>query len=79
MANLTFAERCALSENCLPESEYREQLIKLHRHMLAKIDKLESYRQEVRNAYCDVREAEYEEFVEIPNEEWDTLVVAING
>jgi hypothetical protein len=42
MSTQTFAERCAISEQCLPDAPYRAMLTKLHREMLAEIERLEA-------------------------------------
>jgi hypothetical protein len=40
MTNMTFAERCTLSEQCLPDAPYRAMLTKLHGEMLQEIERL---------------------------------------
>ena len=40
MSKPTFAERCALSEQCLPDAPYRAMLTKLHSEMLLEIERL---------------------------------------
>jgi hypothetical protein len=42
MTNMTFAERCKLSEQCLPDAPYRAMLTKLHQEMLQEINRLQS-------------------------------------
>jgi uncharacterized membrane protein len=37
MSKLTFKERCAISEQCLPDAPYRDMLTKLHGEMLAEL------------------------------------------
>lgn len=39
--NMTFEERCRLSERCVPVSEYRTRLAGLHKDMLGRIKELE--------------------------------------
>jgi hypothetical protein len=39
---MNFEQRCALAQNCLPQSEYRNWLTALHNEMLARIADLES-------------------------------------
>jgi hypothetical protein len=40
MTNMTFAKRCTLSEQCLPDAPYRAMLTKLHGEMLQEIERL---------------------------------------
>jgi hypothetical protein len=42
MTKKTFAERCTLSEQCLPDAPYRAMLTKLHQEMLQEINRLQS-------------------------------------
>jgi hypothetical protein len=42
MTTKTFAERCALSEQCLPDAPYRAMLAALHKDMLLEIDRLKA-------------------------------------
>lgn len=39
------AHRCDVSEKCLPDSEYKNRLIELHKEMLDKIKELTFYRE----------------------------------
>lgn len=41
MMNTTFAERCAISEQCLPTAPYRDMLSRLHADMLSEIEHLQ--------------------------------------
>jgi hypothetical protein len=40
MSTQTFADRCTLSEQCLPDAPYRAMLTKLHVEMLQEIERL---------------------------------------
>jgi len=40
MTTKTFAERCTLSEQCLPDAPYRAMLTKLHVEMQAEVERL---------------------------------------
>ena len=42
MTTPTFAQRCAISEQCLPDAPYRAMLTKLHAEMLAEIGRLQA-------------------------------------
>jgi hypothetical protein len=42
MSAQTFADRCALSELCLPDAPYLDMLTKLHSEMLQEIERLKA-------------------------------------
>ena len=52
----TFAQRCAISEQCLPDAPYRAMLTKLHAEMLAEIGRLQAA-QKSREQHIALRDA----------------------
>ena len=47
MTTPTFAQRCKLATDCLPQAEYRNRLERLHADMLAEIDQLRAHVQAI--------------------------------
>jgi len=58
MRTQTFADRCTLSEQCLPDAPYRAMLTKLHKDMLQEIDRLKAAQEPVAWMRPDNRVAE---------------------
>lgn len=56
----TFKERCEVSEKCIPESEFKNCLIKLHSEMLQKITDLEFHKENYSCSFCwgDIRKCD---------------------